>query len=107
MQCCFIAGVHVIRVSGELGSGQFGTVSRGVWQTPAGAVDVAVKTLRDEATGEDKIKFLQEAAINGQFRHPNIVRLLGVVTLGEPVSWINGVSYTTVHVWYHLVFMDR
>lgn len=32
------------------------------------------------------MKFLQEAAIMGQFSHPNIISLLGVVTLGEPVS---------------------
>jgi len=32
------------------------------------------------------VKFLQEAAISGQFRHPNVVKLLGVVTVGEPVS---------------------
>ena len=30
---------------------------------------------------------LQEAAIMGQFHHPNIIKLHGVVTVGEPVSW--------------------
>ena len=35
---------------------------------------------------EDRVTFLQEAAINGQFKHPNVVKLLGVVTVGEPVS---------------------
>ena len=33
----------------------------------------------------DKVRFLQEAAIMGQFRHPNIVRLFGVVTVSDPV----------------------
>ena len=51
-----------------------------------GAMDVAVKQLQSGASEEEKIKFLQEAAINGQFRHPNIVQLMGVVTVGEPVS---------------------
>ena len=51
-----------------------------------GAMDVAVKQLQPGASEEEKIKFLQEAAINGQFRHPNIVKLMGVVTTGEPVS---------------------
>ena len=38
--------------------------------------------------GEDgKVKFLQEAAINGQFKHPNVVTLLGVVTAGDPVCF--------------------
>jgi serine/threonine protein kinase len=30
------------------------------------------------------VKLLQEAAIMGQFAHPNVVRLNGVVTVGEP-----------------------
>ena len=70
----------------HLGSGQFGTVNKGIWQSPAGTVEVAVKTLQSSASQEDRVKFLQEAAINGQFRHPNVVNLLGVVTVGEPVS---------------------
>ncbi len=51
-----------------------------------GAMDVAVKQLQPGASEEEKVKFLQEAAINGQFKHPNVVKLMGVVTLGEPVS---------------------
>ena len=57
-----------------------------MWESPKGALDVAVKQLQPGASEEEKIKFLQEAAINGQFRHPNIVMLMGVVTVGEPVS---------------------
>ena len=74
------------RITEHLGSGQFGTVNKGIWQSPAGTVEVAVKTLQSSASQEDRVKFLQEAAINGQFRHPNVVNLLGVVTVGEPVS---------------------
>ena len=76
----------VCRITEHLGSGQFGTVNKGIWQSPAGAMEVAVKTLQSSASQEDRVKFLQEAAINGQFRHPNVVKLLGVVTVGEPVS---------------------
>ena len=47
---------------------------------------VAVKALKSGASETDRVKFLQEAAIMGQFYHPNIVRLHGVVTVGEPVS---------------------
>ena len=50
-----------------------------------GGMDVAVKQLQPGASEEEKVKFLQEAAINGQFRHPNVVKLMGVVTTGEPV----------------------
>ena len=49
-------------------------------------MDVAIKTLRPSAEEKDTVKFLQEAAINGQFHHPNIVQLHGVVTVGEPVE---------------------
>ena len=57
-----------------------------MWESPRGALDVAVKQLQLGTTEEEKVKFLQEAAINGQFRHPNLVMLMGVVTIGEPVS---------------------
>ena len=41
--------------------------------------EVAVKTMEDGSSEEDRIKFLQEAAIMGQFDHPNIIKILGVV----------------------------
>ncbi len=69
----------------KLGSGQFGTVSKGVWELSGGR-HVAVKTLHQSASAEDRVRFLQEAAITGQFHHPNIVELFGVVTVGHPVS---------------------
>ena len=75
-----------IRVHEQLGSGQFGNVMKGVWLLSGGSKEVAVKLLKEGSSEEDKVKFLQEAAINGQFWHPNIVRLMGVVTVGEPVS---------------------
>ena len=71
-----------------LGTGHFGKVHQGEWILPGskGKKDVAVKTLQEGASEEDKVKFLQEAAIMGQFSHPNVVKLYGVVTEGEPVS---------------------
>jgi len=30
-------------------------------------------------------EFLEEAAVMAQFNHPNVVSLIGVVTLGEPL----------------------
>ena len=47
---------------------------------------MAVKELINQSTKEEKIKMLQEAAILGQFRHPNIVNLFGVVKHGSAVS---------------------
>lgn len=45
-----------------------------------------MKTLKSGLSEGEKVKFLQEAAIVGQFSHPNIIKLHGVVTVGEPVS---------------------
>ena len=47
---------------------------------------VAVKSLKDGVDPHERLLFLQEAAIMGQFRHRNLVRLYGVVTQGEAVS---------------------
>ena len=74
------------RILNVLGSGQFGQVSRGLWEVSTICTEVAVKTLKDRASEEDKVKFLQEAAIMGQFSHPNVVTMYGVVTVGDPVS---------------------
>ena len=70
-----------------------------MWQQTADSeedsdVEVAVKTMEEGAGEEERIKFLQEAAIMGQFRnHPNIVRiiLLGII-LDAPVSNNTGAS---------------
>ena len=74
------------RIIDHLGSGQFGTVNRGEWESPDGTVEVAVKMLKAGSAQSDRVKFLQEAAIMGQFQHHNVVQLYGVVTIGEPVS---------------------
>ena len=71
-----------------LGSGHFGTVHKGVWEFTDGKLPVAVKTLRPDAPENERVKFLQEAATTGQFHHPNVIMLHGVVTLGHPVSLI-------------------
>ena len=81
-----VAIKHYCRIVTHLGAGQFGTVHKGIWQSTRRTVDVAVKMLKTTTEGNEKVKFLQEAAINGQFKHPNVVKLLGVVTVGEPVS---------------------
>ena len=74
------------RLGEELGSGHFGSVQKGIWKTREGPTEVAVKTLKAGLSERERVKFLQEAAIMGQFSHPNIVQLHGVVTVGEPVS---------------------
>ena len=66
------------RIRNKIGSGQFGTVSEGVWNASTSqSIPIAIKTL-DGKTESDRIKFFQEVVIMGQFRHPNVVRLYGV-----------------------------
>eukprot|EP00731_Ephydatia_muelleri_P015150 Em0008g870a len=72
-----------------LGSGQFGGVQMGIWNGSKGRREVAIKTLNPTITQPDaKVKFLQEAAIMAQFRHPNVIQLYGIVTDGEPVMLV-------------------
>jgi len=81
----FIHYAIMHRTTEHLGSGQFGNVEKGVWSSPRGPVDVAVKQLNEGMAEGERVKFLREAAIMGQFRHPHVIKLHGVVTMGEPV----------------------
>ena len=85
---CMIAKPFMInyRLGKLLGSGQFGMVYKGLWESPKGQMEVAVKTLKEGSGEEDRVKFLQEAAIMGQFKHHNVVEMYGLITDGEPVS---------------------
>ena len=85
-QLLYTGVIFGFRTISHLGSGQFGQVDKGMWHSPRGPVEVALKTLKAEASEEERVKFLQEAAIMGQFHHPNVVKLYGVVTMGDPVS---------------------
>ena len=76
----------VFSLSCELGSGEFGVVRRGVWSVGGEEREVAVKSLADGSTEEKRIQFLQEAAIMGQFKHPNVITLHGVLLESKQVS---------------------
>ena len=83
-----------------LGTGQFGKVQRGFMDSPHGEKAVAVKKLKEGASQTEKVTFLQEAFVMKQFLHPNILRLVGVVTMSEPVSgwWVAvGQSHSELH----------
>ena len=72
------------RMLQKLGSGEFGVVHLGTWTDgSADPIQVAVKTLNSKCSEPDRVKFLREAAIMGQFQHINIVQLHGVVTEEE------------------------
>ena len=51
-------------------------------------MEVAVKTMQNDACEGERIKFLQEAATMGQFNNPYVVKLYGVITSSCPVSEI-------------------
>ena len=81
--CC-----SVYRSVSHLGSGQFGNVDKGLWRSSNNkAVEVALKSLTKGASDVDEVKFLQEAAVMAQFKHPNVISLYGVVSEGQPVSF--------------------
>ena len=81
--------IYILRQRDVLGSGAFGTVYRGAWSHPGTESnklveeEVAVKTMENGSSEEDRVKFLQEAAIMGQFNHPNIVKIIGIVKENE------------------------
>ena len=75
------------RIIEKLGSGEFGTVHKAKWSFQGGMKEVAVKVMADNGRPGAKVTFLQEAAIMGQFSHPNVVQLYGMVTNGRTVSW--------------------
>ena len=76
--------MFIFRILHEVGSGEFGTVHLGLWSNGStDPVQVAVKTLNSQCSESDRVKFLREAAIMGQFVHNNVVQLHGVVTEEE------------------------
>ena len=75
-----------------IGFGQFGDVFQGTLNTGEEDIEVAVKTLKKGSNDIDKIKFLQEATIIGQFKHPNVVTTFGMA------SECDNVSVNVVHV---------
>lgn len=61
--------------------GEFGEVCSGRLKLPSKKeICVAIKTLKGGYTDKQRRDFLAEASIMGQFDHPNIIRLEGVVT---------------------------
>jgi serine/threonine protein kinase len=53
-----------------------------------GELTVAIKTLKPGASDKARMDFLTEASIMGQFDHPNVIYLQGVVTKSNPIMII-------------------
>lgn len=69
-----------------IGSGEFGQVCRGRLRLKSGSeIIVAYKMLKEGVSEKAKKDFLVEAMIMGQFDHPNVIKLMGVITKTEPV----------------------
>ncbi|XP_051764710.1 ephrin type-B receptor 3-like isoform X6 [Ctenopharyngodon idella] len=78
--------VSCVKIEEVIGAGEFGEVCRGRLKLPGRReIIVAIKTLKAGYTERQRRDFLSEASIMGQFDHPNIIRLEGVVTKSRPV----------------------
>ncbi|KAF4089610.1 hypothetical protein AMELA_G00068210 [Ameiurus melas] len=78
-----------IRIERVIGAGEFGEVCSGRLKLPSKReIYVAIKSLKAGYTEKQRRDFLSEASIMGQFDHPNIIRLEGVVTKCKPVMII-------------------
>ena len=73
--------VYIVYCSilGLLGTGQFGNVHYSVWYHNNDKMNVAAKELQDKSLERNKVKFLQEATLMGQFQHKNVLKLHGIV----------------------------
>ncbi|XP_058846361.1 ephrin type-A receptor 4-like isoform X1 [Acipenser ruthenus] len=78
-----------IKIEKVIGVGEFGEVCSGRLKMPGKReICVAIKTLKAGYTDKQRRDFLSEASIMGQFDHPNIIHLEGVVTKCKPVMII-------------------
>uniref|UniRef100_A0A672RRI1 receptor protein-tyrosine kinase n=1 Tax=Sinocyclocheilus grahami TaxID=75366 RepID=A0A672RRI1_SINGR len=81
--------VSCITIERVIGAGEFGEVCSGLLRLPGKReIPVAIKTLKAGYTEKQRRDFLGEASIMGQFDHPNIIHLKGVVTKSKPVMII-------------------
>ena len=70
-----------IKYSSQLGQGNFGVVFKGLAyniKNDNEEMEVAVKTLKEEASFEVKQSFIDEAKLMFNFDHPNILKIHGV-----------------------------
>ena len=67
-------------------AGEFGDVCKGKLKVASkGELAVAIKTLKAGASDKNRLDFLTEASIMGQFDDPNVIYLEGVVTKSNPI----------------------
>uniref|UniRef100_A0A8B9HI88 Ephrin type-B receptor 3 n=1 Tax=Astyanax mexicanus TaxID=7994 RepID=A0A8B9HI88_ASTMX len=78
--------ISCVKIEEVIGAGEFGEVCRGRLKQPGRKeATVAIKTLKAGYTERQRRDFLAEASIMGQFDHPNVIHLEGVLTRSCPV----------------------
>jgi serine/threonine protein kinase len=80
-------------IVGRAGSGGMGDVYKALDRTTN--QDVALKILRDSATGPERVRFAREIAILADLRHPNIVQYVAHGTWSDgrlyyAMEWLEG-----------------
>uniref|UniRef100_A0A3Q4N5T9 receptor protein-tyrosine kinase n=1 Tax=Neolamprologus brichardi TaxID=32507 RepID=A0A3Q4N5T9_NEOBR len=81
-----VSSIHIEKV---IGMGEFGEVCSGRLRVQGKReIYVAIKSLKAGYSDKQRRDFLSEASIMGQFDHPNIIRLEGVVTRCKPLMII-------------------
>ncbi|CAH3018214.1 unnamed protein product [Porites evermanni] len=70
-----------VKLDCAVGGGEFAEVFKGLYDGST----VAVKILKQGSTIKNTEDFMSEASIMGQFRHPNVILLVGVVTISQPM----------------------
>ncbi|BES91403.1 tyrosine-protein kinase receptor [Nesidiocoris tenuis] len=76
----------LVKMSEEIGQGSFGMVYKGAMKSADGTHDLpcAVKTVNVMAADRDRIEFLNEASVMKAFNTHHVVKLMGVVSQGQP-----------------------
>ena len=81
-------GRSTVKIVEMLGKGSFGEVYKGLYTERRGTPGylVAVKAMVNAADqAANRIQLLSEASLMVQFDHENVVKLIGVVTSGDPM----------------------
>jgi len=74
-----------IKMLEELGKGSFGLVYRGLFNHPTnGDMPCAIKTVNEKSSYRQRIEFLHEASAMKDFKTEHVIKLIGVVSQGQP-----------------------
>ncbi|KAH7728140.1 TK/FER protein kinase [Aphelenchoides avenae] len=74
-----------VRVVEKIGKGAYGSVYRAYLVRGQEFVEVAVKKLREHADAQRRKLFLQEARTMREYKHDNIIGLIGIACQREPL----------------------